>query len=53
MIFDFTNGVTTFGVSTAITGTVTFSDDSRYRAIHPNGERRVSYRIFGRVLTVD
>jgi len=52
MIFDFTNGVTTFGVSTTVVGTVQFSSDTRYRAIHPNNEERIEYRIFGRVLRV-
>jgi hypothetical protein len=52
MIFDFTSGVTTFGVSTDKVGTVSFSDDSKYRAIHPAGEKSITYRIFGRVLTV-
>jgi hypothetical protein len=51
MIFDFTNGVTTFGVSTATVGTIRFSSDARYRAIHPSNEAFIEYRIFGRVLT--
>lgn len=52
MVFDFTNGVTTFGVSTNQVGVIQFQSDSRYRAIHPNGETRIFYRIFGRTLTL-
>lgn len=52
MIFDFTAGVTTFSVSTDKAGTVQFSSDTRYRAIHPSGEKSITYRIFGRILAV-
>jgi hypothetical protein len=52
MVFDFTAGVTTFSVSTAAVGTVSFRSDTRYRAVHPNNELFIEYRIFGRVLTV-
>lgn len=53
MIFDFTNGVSTFEVSTGAVGTVEFLSDTRYRAVHPNNEKSIAYRVFGRVLTVD
>jgi hypothetical protein len=52
MIFDFTNGVTTFSVSTTKVGVIDFTSDAQYRAIHPNNETVIEYRIFGRVLTV-
>jgi hypothetical protein len=52
MIFDFTNGVTTFGVSTDKVGSIRFRSDTRYRAIHPNSEPSIEYRIFGRVLDI-
>ena len=52
MIFDFTAGVTTFGVATDVVGRIRFGSDSRYRAVHPNGEQSISYRVFGRTLRV-
>ena len=52
MIFDFTNGVTTFGIKTDKAGTVRFTSDAQYRAVHPAGETSISYRIFGRTLEV-
>ena len=51
MIFDFTSGLTTFGLNTNSTGTARFGSSSRYRVIGPAAEKNVTFRVFGRTLT--
>ena len=50
MIFDFTSGVTTFGIKTDTVGEVRFPSNHAYRVIGPAGEESVLFRIFGRSL---
>lgn len=52
MIFDFTAGVTTFGVATTDVGVVDFPSTGRYRVIGPNSETKCRFRVFGRVISV-
>jgi len=49
-IFDFTNGVTTFGVSTLRAGVIRFKTDFQYRVVGPSSENETSFYIFGRTL---
>ena len=51
MIFDFTNGLTTFGLNTNSIGTARFGSSSRYRVVGPAAEKGVRFRVFGRTLT--
>jgi hypothetical protein len=53
MIFDFTNGVTTFNVETTRAGAIYFPSNHRYRLIGPASENYVKWQIFGRTLTVN
>ena len=50
MIFDFTAGISDFGVNTNLTGGVDFPSNHRYRIIGPVSEDRVTFRVFGRTL---
>ena len=50
MVFDFTSGVTTFGVKTTRVGEVTFPSNHQYRVICALGTSAVRFRIFGRTI---
>lgn len=50
MIFDFTAGITTFGVNTNLTGSVSFPSNHQYRVLGPGGEIQVNFRVFGTTL---
>ncbi len=50
MVFDFTAGVTTFGIKTTTAGSITFPSNHAYKVIGPAAEDRVEFRIFGRSL---
>lgn len=50
MIFDFSNGETTFLVRTDVAGEVRFPSNHRYRVAGPSGEKTGIFRIFGRTL---
>jgi len=52
MIFDFTAGITTFGVSTDIPGEATFPSNHFYRQIGPAGEKEFKVEVFGRDIPV-
>ncbi len=52
MIFDFTSGVTIFGVDTVLAGQARFPSNHAYRVIGPSGEKEVLFNIFGRSIKV-
>jgi hypothetical protein len=51
MIFDFTNGVTTFGVKTDVPGTVSFRSTGQFRVIGPGDENGVVFVVYGRSIS--
>ncbi len=50
MAFDFTAGVTTFGVRTVTPGRAIFPSSGRYKVVGPGDERRVTFHIYGRTI---
>ena len=52
MIFDFTAGVTTFGVPTNAPGETTFPSNHFYRQTGPAGEKEFKVEVFGRDIPV-
>ncbi len=53
MIFDFTSGVTTFGIKTDTVGELKFPSNHQYRVIGPGDETFVQFRVFGRSLRME
>lgn len=51
-VFDFTAGVTSFGVKTDKAGTATFPSSATYRVIGPSGENSAQFRVYGRSISV-
>lgn len=51
-IFDFANGVTTFGIVTTAAGQILFPSGREYRVLGPAGEKEVTFTIYGRSLSV-
>ena len=52
MIFDFTAGITNFGIQTDAPGQARFLPSSAYRIIGPAGERQFTADIYGRDLPI-
>lgn len=52
MIFDLTNGMSTFEVSTRRAGRVPVGSNHKYKVVGPNGESTITFAIYGRRLEV-